>query len=62
MFKLDELFRDKVIFDNLYFLNSFDLGFKSKVFCLEFLVDILPLEGSENVADPTDPDPKHRIL
>jgi len=57
MFKLDELFRDKVIFDNLYFLNSFDLGFKSKVFSLQFLVDILPLEGSENVADPTDPDP-----
>ena len=50
---------------------SSDLGFKIKFFFLQFLVDILPLgsgsvdphifadpdPGSQNLADPTDPDP-----
>jgi len=51
------------------------LGFRSKKLFLQFLVDILPLRpgsvdphiiadpdpdpGSQNLADPTDPDPKH---
>ena len=49
------------------------MGFRSKIFFLQFLVDILPLEsgsvdphifadpdpGSQNLADQTDPDPKH---
>jgi len=59
---------------NLFFFKSSDLGFRSKVF-MQFLVDILPLgsgsvdphifedldpdPGSQNLADPTDPDPKH---
>ena len=54
---------------------SSDLGFKIKIFFLQFLVDILPLgsgsmdphifaepdpdPGSQNLVDPTDPDPKH---
>ena len=57
----------------LSFFNSSDLGFEIKNFFLQFLVDIFPLgsgsvdphifadpdPGSQNLADPTDPDPKH---
>ena len=51
-------------FYNLCFFNSSDLGFESKIFFLQFLVDILPLgsgsvdphifadPGSQNLADP----------
>ena len=42
------------------------LGFKKKKIFSSFLVDILPLDPhifadpvSQNVADPTDPDPKN---
>ena len=56
----------KESFDNLCFLNSSDLGFKKKKIFSSFLVDILPLDPhifadpvSQNVADPTDPDPKN---
>ena len=43
-----------------------ELGVESSFF-LQFFVDILPLNpdqdpGSQNVADPTDPDPKHSFL
>ena len=56
------------------FFKSSDLGFRRKKdFFLQFLVDILPLgsgsvdphifadpdPGSQNLADLTDPDPKH---
>ena len=57
-----------------FFFKSSEFGFRGeKVFFLQFLVDILPLgsgsvdphifadpdPGSQNLADPTDPDPKH---
>ena len=71
MLKLDEPFRNQEIFIISLF-NNLDLGFiKSNLFFLQFLVDILPLgsgsvdphifpdPGSQNLADPTDPDPKH---
>jgi len=44
------------------------LGFESKFCVWQFFVDILPRgsaffadpdPGSQNLADPTDPDPKH---
>jgi len=43
------------------------LGFRSKTVIFAVMVDILPLgsgsvdpdPGSQNLADPTDPDPKH---
>ena len=70
MLKLDEPFRNQEIF-----FNSSDFGFESKFFLLQFLVNILPLgsgsvdphifadpdpdPGSQNLADPTYPDPKH---
>ena len=57
------------------FFNNLDLGFKSKFF-IQFLIDIAPLgsgsvnshifadpdPGSQNLADPTDPDPKHWLV
>ena len=44
-----------------------DLGVESKVFFYSFLLIFCPLNpdqdpGSQNVADPTDPDPKHGFL
>ena len=68
----DEPFRNQEIFIIFYFFNSSDLCLESKIFfLLQFLVDILPLgsgsvdphifadpdPGSQNLADPTDPDP-----
>ena len=67
MLKLDEPFRDEDILDNLSFFKRSDLGFESE----RFLFDILPTGSeavdphifadpdprSQNVADPTDPDP-----
>ena len=45
------------------FFNSSDLGFENKKgFFLQFLIDFFPLDPDpwiQNVADPTDPDPKH---
>ena len=58
MLKLDESFRDQ---ESLFF-NTSDLGFESKKVFLRFLFDISlldPYPGSQNLADPTDPDPKH---
>ena len=62
---------------NFSFFKSSDLGFWSKIFFFQFLIDILPLgsgsvephifadpdPGSQNLADPTDrdPDPKHLV-
>ena len=73
--KLDELFRNEEIFIISLFFKSSELGFRSKRVFLQFLVDILPLESdfldphifadadpdpeSQNLEDPTDPDPKH---
>ena len=67
MQQLDEPFRDKDIFDNLSFFNSSDLTFESKSFFLQFLDNILPWDldlGSQNVADPTDPetDQNNRLM
>jgi len=48
MQQLDEPFRYKDIFDNLFdilFFNSSVLSFKSKRFFLQFLVDILPFDS-----------------
>ena len=56
---------------SLFFFKSSDLGFRSKKVFFQFMVDILPLgsgsvdphifadpdPGSQNLADPTDPDP-----
>ena len=72
MLKLDETNSKigKILY--LFFFNSSDLGFEKSLF-LQLLVDILPFEfgsvdphifedpdpGSQNLADPTDPDPKH---
>jgi len=56
MLKLDEPFRDQEIFYNLFFQH-----FRFGIF-LQFLVKIFPLDpnpGRQNLADPTDPDPKH---
>jgi len=76
MLKLDEPFKNQEIFI-ISFYNSSDLGFENKHFFLQFLVDILPLRsesmdlhifakldpdpGSQNIADPMDPDLKHCI-
>ena len=69
MLQLDETFRTKEIFDNLFF---YSYGFESKRFFCSFFVILTlgfgsvdphifanPDSGSKNVADPTDPDPKH---
>ena len=56
------------IFDNLSFFNSSDLGFVCSfwlVFCPldsdpHTSADLDP--GIQNIADPTDPDPKNDIL
>ena len=76
MLKLYDPLRNQEIFI-ISFFNSSDLRFESKFFFFQFLVDILPLgsgsvdlhvfavpdpnPGSQNIADPTDPDsdPKH---
>ena len=72
MLKLDEPFRDQEVFIiSLFSIVQFWV--ESKICLLQFLVDILPLgsgsvdphnfadpdPGSQNLADPTDPDPKH---
>ena len=71
--KLDEPFRNEEICIISLSFKSSDLGFRINVFFLQFLVDFLPLgsgsvdphifvdpePGSQNLADPTDPDPKH---
>ena len=70
--KLDEPIRNKKFLLSLFFKSS-DLGFRSKKVFFQFLVDVLPLgsgsadphifvdpdPGSQILADPTDPDPKH---
>ena len=74
MLKLDEPFRNQKMFI-ISFFNSSDLSFESNFFFFQFLVDILPLgsgsvdphifadpdPGSQNLGDPTapDPGPKH---
>ena len=60
-----------------YYLSFSDLGFESrKVFFSKLIVDIFPLgsgsvdlhilmdpdPGSKNLADPTEPDPKHAAV
>ena len=76
MLKLDEPFKNQEIF-TISFYNSSDLGLRINIFFLHFLVDILPLRfesmdlhifadldpdpGSQNIADPMDPDLKHCI-
>ena len=61
---------------NLSFFYSSNLGFESKHFFLQFLVDILPLgagsvdpnifadldPGSKNLAGQKNPDPKHWLI
>ena len=48
------------------FFKSSDLGFRSKKFFFcNFWLIFYPLDpdpGSQNPADPTDPDPKHSFL
>ena len=50
--KLDESFRNEEIFNYLFFFNSSDLGFDSKIFFFQFDPD----PESRNVADLPDPD------
>ena len=71
--KLNEPFRNEEICIISLSFKSSDLGFRSKDFFLQFLVDFLPLgsgsvdphifadvdPGNQNLVDPTDPDPKH---
>ena len=70
--KLNEPHRDHDIFDYLYFLTVQVLVLRAKYFFSHFFDDILTLGSgsvdpfiftdpnpvSQNVADPTDPDPK----
>ena len=53
-------------FYNLSFFNSSDLSFESKkAFFCSFWLKFCPLDpnpGSQNLADPTAPDPKHCIF
>ena len=58
--KLDEPFRNEEMFIISLFFKSSDFGLRSKKGF--FAVDIYPLDpdpGSQNLPDPTDPDPKH---
>jgi len=73
--KLDEPFRNEEIFIISFFSKVQIWGLREKKIFLQFLVDILPLKSgsvdphifadpdpdpeSQNLADPTDPDPKH---
>ena len=63
--KLDKPFRNEEIFYNLSFFKSSNLGFRiKKVFFCSLGLIFYPLDqdldpGSQNLADPTDPDPKH---
>ena len=75
MLILDEPFRNQEIFIISLFSIAQTWGLRVNFFLLQFLVDILPLgsgsvdthifadpdpdPGSQNLADPTDPDPKH---
>ena len=76
MLKLDEPFRIQEIFIISLF-SLVQIWVEIKFFFLQFLVDILPLgsgsvdphifadpdpdPGTQNLADQTDPDPKHCI-
>ena len=60
MLKLDGTLVYKISF----FFSSSDLGFEIKKFFLQFWLIFCPLDpppnpGGQNVADHTDPDPKH---
>ena len=57
MQQLDAQFRDKDIFDNLYFFQQF----RAKNFFLQFLVNILPLDPDTESQNDADPDPKHYL-
>ena len=63
--KLDKPFRNEEIFYNLSFFKSSNLGFRiKKVFFCSLGLIFYPLDqdldpGSQNLADPTIPDPKH---
>ena len=73
MLNLDEPFRNQEIFIISVFLIVQTWVLRVKFIFLQFLVDILPLgsgsvdphifadldPGSQNLADPTDPDSKH---
>ena len=73
MLKLDEPFRNQEIFIISLFSIAQTWVLRVKFIFLQFLVDILPLgsgfvdphifadpdPGSQNLADPTDSDPKH---
>ena len=72
MLKLNEPFRNQEIFIKYNnFFNSSDLSFESKIFFFfSFWLIFCPLDphifadpdpdpGSQNLSDPTDPDPKH---
>ena len=61
----DEPFRNQQIFYNVSYFSCSDLGFESTFF-FQFLVSSVDLRnfedpdpGSQNLVDPSDPDPKH---
>ena len=72
MLNLDEPSRNQEILIISFFISS-DLGVESKFF-FQFFVDVLPLgsgsvdphiftdPGNQNLADLTDPDPKHWFI
>ena len=76
MLKLDEPFRNQEIFIISLFSIVQIWVLRVNFLLLQFLVDFLPLvsgsvephifadpdPGSQNLADPTDPDPKHWLL
>ena len=73
MLKLDEPFRNQEIFKSSLFSIVQIWVLRVTFFFMQFLVNTLPLRsgsmdphifadpdpGTENLADPTDPDPKH---
>ena len=75
MLKLDEPFRNQGIF-KISLFSIVQIWVLRVNFFLQFLVDILPLRsgsvdlqifadpdpGSQNLADPTDPDPKLLVI
>ena len=76
MLKLDEPFRNQEIYMISLFSIVQIWVLRVRILLLQFLVDILPLgsgsvnphifadpdPGRQNLADPTDPDPKHCII
>ena len=59
MLKLNEPFRNLF---TISFFNNSDLGLRVKIFFCSILLIFCPLDpdpGSQNLADLTDPDPKH---